>query len=69
LRSANTRVMLLVSGTPTNFSNRAFSAAGSAVWNNLPVELSWTCHTAVSGSRWKVFIWAVKGKGKVITLI
>jgi len=38
LHSADTR-MLLVIRTRTNFGDRAFSAAGPRVWNNLPMHL------------------------------
>jgi len=39
LRSAVTLSTLLVSRTRTNFSDRAFSAAGPRVWNYLPTDL------------------------------
>ena len=34
----------------TNSGDRPFSAAGPHVWNYLPTDLSWTCHTPVSDS-------------------
>jgi len=36
--------ILFVSPTPTNFADKASCAAGPQIWNNLPTDLSRTCH-------------------------
>ena len=58
LRSA-AKLQLVVPRTHSTFGNRAFSSAGSRLWNSFPISVRWSTSLQIFNGVWKLMFLAM----------